>query len=210
MAEKKNLSELATKYGTDKRPQDHNYTPMYERMLGTIEVNSLLEIGLGNGASLRMWLDYYRGKDIYCIELFGDENKNLWEESDGIITGLNLIPGDSTLAETWEIVPNNLDAIVDDGEHHPDIQIATFMQGFSHLRKGGLYFIEDLHCNFTELYTGGHDIFFPWLFDLIINQETPSLNYGGNFYLATRSMSELARQIYSYHIYKSVVIFEKA
>jgi len=36
------------------------------------------------------------------------------------------------------------------------------------------------------------------------------LNYGGNFYLARGGMNELTRQIYSYHIYKSVAIFEKA
>jgi len=210
MTDKQTLSELATKYGTDKQEKDHNYIPMYKRMLGTIEVNNLLEIGLGTGASMRMWLEYYPNAKIYCVEDFGDENKNIWGGANGEIEGLNLISGDSTKKETWEGVPHNLDVIVDDGSHHPDDQIATFLLGFTHLVQGGLYFVEDLHCGFTELYTGGHDTFFPWLFDLIINQETPKLNYGGNFYLARGSMSELVRQIYSYHIYKSVAIFEKA
>ena len=210
MTIKQTLSELATKHGTDKQPKDHNYTPMYEKMLSTIEVNKLLEIGLGTGASMRMWLEYYPNAKIYCVEDFGDENKNVWGSADGKIEGLNLVTGDSTLPETWYSVPTDLDFIVDDGSHHPDDQIATFLQGFKHIKSGGLYFVEDLHCGFTELYTGGHDTFFPWMFGLIISQETPGINWGGNFAKAKPYMSELARQIYSYHIYKSVAIFEKA
>lgn len=206
------LHKLAKKYGTDKEPAQHNYTPMYERMLSTITVNRFLEIGLGNGASLKMWQEYYPKAEAYCIEYFDDENKTVWGSADGKdIPNLNLITGDSSKPETWEKVPYELDFIVDDGDHHPDTQIATFNLGFSHLKTGGLYFIEDLHCNFEEIYTGGHDIMYKWLFDLIMQQQTPGRNYGGNFYTAQSAIAnQTARGIYSYHFYKSVIVFERA
>jgi hypothetical protein len=122
-----------------------------------------------------------------------------------------LFKGDSTLEETWKQVPNDLDVIIDDGSHHPDSQIETFTYGFSHLHIGGLYFIEDLHCNFEEKYTGGHDIIFKWLFDLIMNQQKAvGGDFPGNFHVTKNNMNDIAKQIYSYHFYKSVVCFEKA
>jgi len=204
------LSELANKYGTDKKPSDHNYTPMYEQMLSTINVGKLLEVGLGNGASVQMWRDYFPEAEIYCIEYFGEENEKVWSNADGNIPGVKVINGDSTAFETWEKVPSDLDVIIDDGEHHPDFQINTFLIGFKHLKKGGLYFIEDTHCNFEERYTGGHDIIYKWLFEKIINQQTPHANWGGNFYKAQSYMDEITAQIYSYHLYKSIIAFERA
>lgn len=204
------LGELAEKYGTDKRPSEHNYTPMYEKLFKTIDINSLLEIGLGTGASLRMWIDYLPDAKIYCIEDFGVENKEKWGSADGNIPGLNLVSGDSTLDDTWKKVPYYLDVIVDDGDHHPDAQWATFSLGFQHLRTGGLYFIEDTHCNWTELYTGGQDLMYGKVFDWITGQQTPQANWGGNFYLARPWMPISSRDIYSYHFYKSIIAFEKA
>lgn len=204
------LGDLAEKYGTDKRPLEHNYTQMYERFLRPGEVDSLLEVGLGSGASLRMWIDYLPEAKIYCIESFGEENELKWDKADGKIEKLNLIAGDSTKEDTWDKIPFNLDVIIDDGEHHPDSQWATFEQGFPHLRKGGLYFIEDTHCNWLENYTGKKDLMYGKIFDLIIKQQTPQICIGGNFYAATPYMPPEARLIYSYHFYKSVVILEKA
>lgn len=210
MNKKISLAELAAKYGTDKQIKDHNYVSMYERLLKTIKVNSLLEVGLGAGASVKMWIEYFKQAKIYCIEDFGDENKEVWNGADGKINGLKLINGDSTNQETWDKVPANLDVIIDDGNHHPDSQITTFARGFQHLRSGGLYFIEDTHCNFEERYTGGHDLLYKGIFEMIIQQQTPNVNWGGNFYQARYTMPEYVRDIYSYHFYKSIICFEKA
>jgi len=204
------LMELADKYGTDKRSEDHNYVLMYEKLLKTIDVYSLLEIGLGAGGSVKMWIDYFPEASIYCIENFGEENERVWNKADGKIEGLNLINGDSTLEKTWENVPYDLDVIIDDGDHHPDIQLATLAVGFSHLVRGGLYFIEDTHCGFTDLYTGKKDTLYPEVLQWVMNQQTPHVCVGGNFYGYRQLISGFAHEVYSYHFYKSVVVFEKA
>ena len=127
-----------------------------------------------------------------------------------ISTELNLIVGDSTKKETWEQVPNNFDFIIDDGSHYPQHQIDTFLNGFSHLKSGGLYFIEDTHCNFENKYTGGNDVIYKWVFDYVIQQQTPGRNYDGNFYQSRGAMPDFVRDIYSYSFYKSTIVLEKA
>ncbi len=55
------LDELSIKYDTDKGSTGHWYTPYYEQIFGSIrdEVESVVEVGRGSGASLRMWRDYF-------------------------------------------------------------------------------------------------------------------------------------------------------
>jgi hypothetical protein len=50
------LKEIGEKYGTDK--VEHDYLDFYEKELPK-QVGKLLEIGVLNGASLRMWKEYY-------------------------------------------------------------------------------------------------------------------------------------------------------
>jgi hypothetical protein len=205
------LERLAQKYGTDKRAAGHSYIQMYDSLLKTVKVNSLLEVGFGCGSSIKMWLEYFKGKKIYCIEDFGWEYDKFWKDAaDTNIKGMNLIRGDSKLKETWDSAPYELDVIIDDGDHHPKSQIDTFLVGFSHLRKGGLYFIEDTHVNFyTPLV--GDDIIYKWIFEHVMSQqEAERVFMNGNFYDNAEAMDEIAKQIYSYHFYRSVIVLEKA
>jgi hypothetical protein len=203
------LIDLSIKYGTDKSPKEHNYIEFYQQWLENRHVNSLLEVGFGAGASVKMWSEYLKDADIYCIEYADEEYNKIWNNPNLNVDGLNLIIGDSTKKETWDKLPDYLDIIIDDGDHHPQSQIDTFLFGFQHLDSNGLYFIEDTHCSFEEKY-GNTDMIYQWLFDLIIKQQTPSRHFGGNFYNARPFIEEIAKDIYSYHIYKSIIMFEKA
>lgn len=206
------LFELAEKYNTDKQLKDHNYILMYERLMEEkrVTTNKMLEIGFGEGGSAKMWMDYFPNAEIYCVEYFDKEHEEVWHSPSVDLPELNMIKGDSTNAETWLEIPNNFDFIIDDGSHHPDDQISTFLLGFSHLKSKGLYFIEDTHCNFEVKYTGGQDIIYKWVFDYIIQQQTPGKNYNGNFYQFRNAMPNIVKDIYSYRFYKSVIVFEKA
>ena len=206
------LFELAEKYNTDKQLKDHNYVLMYGRLMEEkrATTNKMLEIGFGEGGSVKMWMDYFFNADVYCIEYFDKEYSDVWHSPSADIPDLNVIKGDSTKPETWIEIPNNFDYIVDDGSHQPEDQIATFLLGFPHLKSGGLYFIEDTHCDFEVKYTGGKDVIYDWVFKYVIQQQTPGRNYGGNFYACRGAMPEIVRDIYSYQFYKSVIVFEKA
>ena len=205
------LFDLADKYGTDKRFSDHNYVQMYEQLMESkrMTTNKILEVGYGSGGSIRMWMDYFPNADIYCMEYCDEEYKDVWHNPSLDIQDMELIIGDSTKPESWKDVPYNLDFIIEDGDHSPHSQLATFMNGFSHVASGGVYFIEDLHCSFEERY-GNTDIVYKQFFDYIIQQQTPGRNYGGNFYQSRGAMPEIVRDIYSYQFFKSVIAVQKA
>jgi len=205
------LFDLADKYGTDKRFSDHAYVIFYEKLMEPkrMTTNKMLEIGYGSGASIRMWMDYFPNADIYCMEYCGEEHKDVWHNPSLDIPDMELIVGDSTKPESWVDVPNNLDFIIDDGSHFPEHQIKTFLNGFPHVKSGGLYFIEDLHCGFEEAY-GATSRVYDWVFDYIMKQQTPGRNFGGNFYQCRGAMEDVVRDIYSYQFFKSVIVFEKA
>lgn len=209
-----NLRELAEAYGTDKRETQHNYVKMYEQMLKITNVNSLLEIGLGSGASLKMWRDYFPQANLYCIEYFEDENRINWHSANGKdIRDLTIFPGDSSKQETWENVPQNLDVIIDDGSHEPETQIDTFLMGFPHLKQGGLYFIEDTHSSMQDIfYKEGHCRLYDMMFYLVMKQQEAkdATGNGGNFYYSVKNMENHAANIYSYHFYKSVIVLERS
>jgi hypothetical protein len=204
------LDEIATKYNTDKQSKNHNYTEFYEFWLENMKIDSLLEVGFGPGASARTWLEYLPEAKIYIMDNFGKEYHDVWHDPSVDIPGLNVVRGSSLDPETWLNVPYNLSCVIDDGDHTPTSQIQTFMLGFSKVAPGGIYVVEDLHCNFEPIYTD-HDVFFPWLQQLILNQQCSAFKgTEGDFYKFRGLMSWPSRDIYSFHVYKSAVVFQKA
>lgn len=205
------LDELAIKYGTDKCSTNHNYTRMYEQFMETsrLQVSRILEIGLGNGASARMWKDYFPNALIYIIENFGEENKKIWNNA--IINERNIyvIRGSQDDYKTWEEVPENLDFVIDDGSHVPEHQISSINLGFDKLKSGGVWFIEDTHCNFHTNYSY-QDKLYPWLYDLIVKQQIPQITTEGDFYKIRHMLESLSKDILAFHLYKSIIALEKA
>ena len=118
---------------------------------------NLFEIGIQNGGSLEIYSKYFSkaqniiGNDINikCRELkFNDER-------------IKLIVGDANEINTKQKILDlqKFDIIIDDGSHtSPDI-IKSFANYFNHLKNGGLYIIEDLHCSYWKQFKGG--LFFP-------------------------------------------------
>lgn len=137
------LNDLALKYGTDKNMGHHGFTQYYERHfehLRNEEIN-LLEIGVKDGASLRMWRDYFYKGQIAGLDIdpackkYKDDRIHIWIGSQQNIELLKLMGG-----------PN--DIIIDDGSHKWKDQIETFETLFPLMNKGGIYVIEDLHTSF--------------------------------------------------------------
>jgi hypothetical protein len=141
------LDDLAKKYGTDKSSAFHAYTAHYERWFGPIRFNVLtvLEIGVANGASLRMWKDFFPVAHIQGLD--NDPRFMFSEERITTVLGDQMDPG---VADGFA----SMDIIIDDGGHQMMQQKASFWMYFPRVKPGGLYVIEDLHTSYWPSYGG--------------------------------------------------------
>lgn len=147
------LDRLARKYGTDKRTNDenqniyHGYTFDYDRYLNEFrfDYKDVMEIGVREGSSHKMWEQYFPNAIIWGIDNFSDpactvEKKDI--ESDRI----KIIVGDQSdknlIDENFRDI--RFDMIIDDGSHRSWHQQKSLKYLWKYLKYGGLYFIEDL------------------------------------------------------------------
>ena len=139
------LHSLAKKYGTDKISV-HNYIDLYENYFHKIKGYRLkiLEIGIKEGASLRMWKDYFINSDIYGIDI---DKKDVH----GCITFKGDQENENDLQRFIDLYGGNFDIIIDDGGHTTSQQRASYNFLSKHINKGGYYIIEDLHAPQSNL-----------------------------------------------------------
>jgi len=147
------LSKLAKKYGTDKGAKKHRYTDIYERWLSPYRKKEffMIEIGIDKGASLKMWLDYFPQAFISGVDPFLDNNKDY---KDDIIkideSRLKCFEGyQSDLEILEQMSVNSPFIVIDDGSHRSSDQCVSLAYLFKNMKRGGLYFIEDLNCRRT-------------------------------------------------------------
>jgi hypothetical protein len=128
-----------------------HYFPAYESVFGPRRAKPMrvLEIGVLEGSSLRLWKRYFShpdtiivGIDIQpgCIQLDapGDGIRvRIGSQADGVF--LKKI--------VQEFGP--FDLIIDDGSHQSSHIIASFNHLYAEgLKNSGIYFVEDLHANY--------------------------------------------------------------
>ena len=123
----------------------HGYLQVYDPLFMSLDsISNVLEIGVYNGDSLRLLQNYFPNSNIYGFDLtaprdhhYNDRFKVLLgnqEDRDDLNGIFNNINGD-------------LDLIIDDGGHTMKQQQISFGCLFRHLKKGGVYIIEDLHTS---------------------------------------------------------------
>lgn len=149
------LCKLSAKYGTDKGGDHvpygdpnhccHNYTPIYNALFTdhALRVRSLLEIGVSEGKSIRMWREFFPNAKIYGWD-------NRIERFEGPV------PDKVFLSHVDQSNPDSLyealhtlglnpqfDIIIDDGSHIYEHQVTTIGVLLPFLNRNGLYIIED-------------------------------------------------------------------
>lgn len=136
------LQQIGEKFATDKATF-HKYCDFYEAHLPGREFKGrLLEIGVKDGASLRMWREYYPSAEIVGIDI----NKPLE------IEGCTVLQMDQTDVYALREL-GKFDIIIDDGSHMTLHQQISFQYLFNHgLKRGGIYIIEDVHTSFYTSY----------------------------------------------------------
>ena len=126
-------------YSTDKFT-GHAYGEFYDKLFEGKENEHLdmMEIGVNEGGSVRLWHDYLKKSFIVGLDIV-----DLWRGPDktnypGLILYLNIN------AYSEPINFYNLDIILDDGPHSLSSQIYALKNFPSYLKSGGLLVIEDV------------------------------------------------------------------
>lgn len=126
-------------YSTDKFT-GHAYGEFYDKIFEGKEKENLciLEVGVNEGGSVRLWHDYLKESVIIGLDIV-----NSWVGADkkdypGLILYLN-INAYSELINFY-----NLDIIIDDGPHSLSSQIYALKNFPAYLKHGGILVIEDV------------------------------------------------------------------
>ncbi len=146
------LEQLAKKYGSDKFGK-HTYCPVYYEMFKDRKesIKEVLEIGVGEGASLRMWKEFFPNAFMYGID---NQDNRIFEEIGMIVYKADQGNRDQLL-EVWdEINPGypDLDLVIDDGSHLLEHQIFTCLtlMPLTRRKTDFTYVIEDIDVSNAE------------------------------------------------------------
>lgn len=149
----KDLDKLGIDAGTDKSSKWHNYLSKYEFFLNKYkdEKINVLELGVLDGNSLRMWKKYFSNADIYGVDIDSKCKENE-EERIKIIIG-DLDDG-SFLQSISGIKPS---IVIEDASHSWNQQILALYSLFTSMPSGGIYIVEDIETSFSVWKHRGYD-----------------------------------------------------
>lgn len=145
------LDKLGVKYKADKSSIFHNYLDFYQKVLPDRDfAGRLLEIGVMDGASMKMWRDYYPKAEIVGIDI---KDMSFMHNDDWKIPeSVTLITADGTDPKQCKKL-GNFDIIIDDGSHYMSHQQKSFeIFYYNQLNKGGIYILEDLWTSYIDFY----------------------------------------------------------
>lgn len=162
------LCELAFKYGTDKCVRiKHPFTAYYYKILKSKRksIKKIIEIGVGlkrrhsrspkntMGASLYMWKDFFLNAQIY-----GADNDPRTMFRDGRIKTVFVDQSKKEdLMRLVEATGSDIDLVIDDASHIPELQASTCTTLMPLLKKNVVYIIEDVMDPSIVLYLKKYD-----------------------------------------------------
>lgn len=162
----KTLDELAIQYHADKSSLEHDYCRHYEQLFyNPASWTAILEFGVENGNSLRMWYDYAINANIIGVDK--DAKTSLIDFRSQKIQVRVGKQQDVKFLQDLVIPLGPFNLIVDDASHRPADQIITFNVMWPYVAPGGFYSIEDLQTSFIPEYTNGHSPIYMWLAEKI-------------------------------------------
>jgi hypothetical protein len=137
------LTELGTKYNTDKANY-HRFTQFYNSYFNQkrYEAKLVMEIGVLNGGSLKMWEEYFPNATIIGVD---NQNKKQYEQGRIKIHQADQEYPDSLVEVAKQY--GQFDIIIDDGSHLIPHQYQTLGALFPYVKINGYYVLEDLHTS---------------------------------------------------------------
>lgn len=130
---------------------------IYDRYFGNFSDRAiaLLELGVHSGESLKVWASYFPRGTIIGIDIA--ENKPDFSGYPNIVFEHGDQADPDRLKEILlSHAPNGLDIIVDDASHTGHKSAASYAILFPHLKRGGLYIIEDWGTGYFDDWPDGN------------------------------------------------------
>lgn len=125
----------------------HSYIDIYANLLEPYKRNStnILEIGLFNGHSLRMWNWYFAGATVYGIDCDIKPHGGMADLTQ-MLNDFNITIMDAENADEvdFQFYGVKFDVIIEDAGHHIEQQVKLYNIWKNYLNKGGIYIIEDV------------------------------------------------------------------
>jgi SAM-dependent methyltransferase len=157
------LDEILDRHVSDKQ-RANGYAPIYHTIFKHLRDRPLaiLEIGIGTlapgalssmhgfdhdlpgyrpGASLRAWREYFPNASISGVDVQPD---TMIVGEERIVTTLCDSTDAQAAATYLASRPAGFDIIIDDGVHHPELQMRTLRNFYPSLRPNGIFVIEDV------------------------------------------------------------------
>lgn len=136
----------------------HSYLDLYESLLFKKKetAENVLEVGIYNGGSIKLWYDYFKNANIYGLDIMNLEN--IWDE----LKNKNRIKlytsqdayNDLFVKSTFVDKDIRFDFVLDDGPHSLDSMIALIKLYLPIMKDDGILIIEDVqHYEWLEILT---------------------------------------------------------
>ena len=125
-----------------------NYGDIYDKHFAPYrdqQIN-ILEIGVLKGGSIRIWEKYFPRANIFGIDIV-EECKQYESDRTKIFIGDQ---SDVSFLRNVKAKIPRVDILIDDGSHRAKDQKATFEEMYYHVRKPGVYLIEDIEQNYWK------------------------------------------------------------
>jgi len=164
----KTLDQIAIACQTDRATvftrthgKPHGYAPQYDRLFTPLrdEPIKFLEIGVGGGESIQMWLEYFPNAQIVGVDV--NSKTNPWNTPvESPDPRYKFCQGDQAcetfLACFLADYGKDWDIVIDDGGHFSNQVVTSFQKLWPAVRPGGFYAIEDLGVSY-----GAGSVFLP-------------------------------------------------
>lgn len=206
------LDIIADKFGTDKKILCHGYTRAYDKFFSPIRnsVKNLIEIGIWEGASAKMWKEYFNNATIHCLDI----TKSSVDSIAGIerINGYHINACDK---QFWTSLNFKAEIIIEDGSHIVEEQVKTLDLAWDSVLPGGYYVIEDTHSSFHDAYkqdTTNKIGFYSTVFNRILAQQSYE-HLQGDWYEVRKKMGNridrISYDIFGIYSFSGLIVIEK-
>lgn len=210
------LAELGKKYGTDKAgPHVHTFNgvcflDVYERHLSHLQNEKInfVELGILNGSSLKVWEEYFPSANIVGVDIDPAKMRYTTERTKIYIGSQS---DESLIHKIKEDYPDGFDVILDDASHINELTFTSFNLLFSHLKKGGIYIIEDTHCTYGGLGFAQHAKTWPGMQynDEKTNFENNREDFNNFIFEKIKTLDFKSGEIFAFHFYSETLLIEK-